>query len=109
VISDENREPMPHHIIVKEPLNNLGKSTDTIYAEGASCFEGFMSIPFKVQLKDLQKFSHRLMPGTAAHEELMWEIERCKKKRRDLAYDISIGVAIIMVMIAFAIACYVNI
>ncbi len=66
-----------------------------------------MSILSKVPLEELRKFSQRLMPGTAAHEELMWEIER-RKKRRDLAYDISIGVALIFVVIAFVIARYVN-
>lgn len=59
-----------------------------------------MSILSKVPLDQLQKFSDRLMPGTAANEELIWEIER-RKKRRDLAYNISIGVVLIMVVFAF--------
>ena len=39
-----------------------------------------MSILSKVPLKELQKFSDRLLPGTAANGELIWEIERRKKR-----------------------------
>lgn len=99
---------MPHHTSTKEPLNNQENIPIGFLKKGLLVLRILMSVLSKVPLEELQKFSHRLMPGTAAHEELMWEIER-RKKRRDLAYDISVGVAIIMTVIVFAIACYVNI
>jgi hypothetical protein len=59
-----------------------------------------MPVLSKVPTEELLKFSHRLIPGTAAHEELLWEIER-RKKRKDLTDKTSTGMALMMVLIAF--------
>ena len=40
-----------------------------------------MPVLSKVPSEELQRFGDRLMPGTAEHEELVWEIERREKRR----------------------------